>query len=59
VSEEDRLLLQDSHYEHLDRMHQPFVSNDIDNSLAKDASNYVVASFEMKWNLKSLDLTYH
>jgi len=44
---ENKIELEQSNNEHLDRMHQSFIAKDIDNTLTKITSNYVVASFDL------------
>ncbi|KAE9544349.1 hypothetical protein AGLY_001528 [Aphis glycines] len=52
ASLDNKLQLEESNNEHLDRMHQSFIAKDIDNTLSKITSNYVVASFDLQSTLQ-------
>lgn len=52
ASIEDKLQLEESNNDHLERMHQSFIAKDIDNTLSKMTNNHVVASFDLQSTLQ-------
>jgi len=51
-SNTEKLLLNENHEEHLERMHQSFIAKNIDNIIANISTNYVVASFDLQSTLQ-------
>lgn len=49
TNKEDKIQLRRSHYDHLDKMHQSFIFNDIDSLIVKNANkySYLIVSFDL------------
>lgn len=49
---EEQLLMEEDNYENMEIIHQSFIAKDIDNTLVKNSTIYIVASFDLQSTLQ-------